>query len=100
MALGAGPLLVEIRGLGPTSRRGPAGTADRPEHEALTAREVEVLALVAQGRSNGEIGRQLFISTKTVSVHVSNILAKLGVRNRAELAALFADRLDAGAPAD
>ena len=43
----------------------------------LTPREAEILALVAEGRSNGEIGKQLFISTKTVSVHVSNILAKL-----------------------
>ena len=42
----------------------------------LTRREAEVLALVAEGRSNGEIAHQLFISTKTVSVHVSNILAK------------------------
>ncbi len=92
MSLGAGPLLLEIRGLGPTSRRGPAGAADRPEHEALTAREVEVLALVAQGRSNGEIGRQLFISTKTVSVHVSNILAKLGASGRTEAAAFARQR--------
>ena len=41
-----------------------------------------MLALVAEGRTNGEIGRQLFISTKTVSVHVSNILAKLGAAGR------------------
>jgi DNA-binding NarL/FixJ family response regulator len=44
--------------------------------------------LVAQGRSNAEIGRQLFISTKTVSVHVSNILAKLGASGRTEAASL------------
>ena len=48
--------------------------------EELTPREQEILVLVAQGRSNGEIGKQLFISTKTVSVHVSNILAKLQAR--------------------
>jgi DNA-binding NarL/FixJ family response regulator len=47
-----------------------------------------VLALVAQGRSNGEVARQLFISTKTVSVHVSNILAKLGASGRTEAAAM------------
>ena len=44
----------------------------------LTAREAEVLALVAQGLSNRQIGERLFISAKTVSVHVSNLLAKLG----------------------
>src|SRR5215217_7210271 len=53
-----------------------------------TAREVEVLQLVAEGKSNGEIGAALFISTKTASVHVSNILAKLGVSTRGEAAAI------------
>jgi ATP/maltotriose-dependent transcriptional regulator MalT len=54
----------------------------------LTPREIEVLRLVAAGNSNGEIGSALFISTKTASVHVSNILAKLGVSGRGEAAAL------------
>jgi DNA-binding NarL/FixJ family response regulator len=54
----------------------------------LTTRELEVLRLVAVGRTNGEIGTELFISTKTASVHVSNILAKLGVGARGEAAAL------------
>jgi DNA-binding NarL/FixJ family response regulator len=54
----------------------------------LTPREREVLRLVARGMSNGEIGSELFISTKTASVHVSNILAKLGVSSRTEAAAL------------
>jgi DNA-binding NarL/FixJ family response regulator len=88
MALGAGPLLTEIRALGPGGRRDSGRVVERADHEALTAREVEVLGLVAQGRSNGEIGRQLFISTKTVSVHVSNILAKLGASGRTEAAAV------------
>ncbi len=61
---------------------------DRSRVSALTARETEILALVAQGRSNGEVARQLFISTKTVSVHVSNILAKLGASGRTEAAAI------------
>jgi DNA-binding CsgD family transcriptional regulator len=52
----------------------------------LTDREREVLALVAAGRSNGQIAATLFISPKTVSVHVSNILAKLGVAGRVEAA--------------
>ncbi len=55
---------------------------------SLTPRESEILALVAEGRSNGEIGRQLFISTKTVSVHVSNILGKLDASGRTEAAAI------------
>jgi DNA-binding CsgD family transcriptional regulator len=85
--LRAEPLLAELRIVaGTTGRRG------REEHTAesvaLTAREQEILGLVAQGRSNGEIGRQLFISTKTVSVHVSNILAKLGAAGRTEAAAI------------
>jgi DNA-binding NarL/FixJ family response regulator len=46
-----------------------------------------VLALVAAGRSNRQIAQALFISPKTASVHVSNILAKLGVANRVEAAA-------------
>ena len=54
----------------------------------LTPREREIIALVAEGRSNGEIGKQLFISTKTVSVHVSNILGKLGAASRTEAAAV------------
>jgi DNA-binding CsgD family transcriptional regulator len=53
----------------------------------LTAREREVLALLAQGRTNRQIGEELYISTKTASVHVSNILAKLQVANRGEAAA-------------
>lgn len=54
----------------------------------LTVREGEVLRLVAAGRSNREIGEELFISAKTASVHVSNILAKLEVSSRVEAAAV------------
>jgi DNA-binding CsgD family transcriptional regulator len=53
----------------------------------LTDRELEVLRLVAAGRSNREIAGELFISPKTASVHVSNILGKLGVASRGEAAA-------------
>jgi DNA-binding NarL/FixJ family response regulator len=81
--LGARPLLDELGAGGPAPTRGGAHQAD-----ALTAREAEILALVAQGRSNGEIARQLFISAKTVSVHVSRILAKLGASGRTEAAAI------------
>ena len=54
----------------------------------LTVRETDVLRLVAEGLSNGQIGARLYITTKTVSVHVSNILAKLGVSSRTEAAAV------------
>ena len=54
----------------------------------LTDREREVLLLVADGHSNPEIAKALFISAKTASVHVSNILAKLGVSGRVEAAAV------------
>ena len=53
----------------------------------LTPRELEVLRLVAAGRSNQQIAGELFISPKTASVHVSNILGKLGVTSRVEAAA-------------
>jgi DNA-binding CsgD family transcriptional regulator len=81
-ALGATSLLDELRGLGEERPRQRSGGS------TLTAREREILALVAAGRSNGEIGRQLFIATKTVSVHVSNILGKLGAASRTEAAAI------------
>jgi DNA-binding CsgD family transcriptional regulator len=62
--------------------------AEQLERFGLTTREREVLRLVADGRSNGEIAGELFISRKTASVHVSNILAKLGVTTRVQAAAL------------
>ncbi|WSP43784.1 response regulator transcription factor [Streptomyces sp. NBC_01244] len=54
----------------------------------LTSRERDVLRLVAAGHTNRQIAEELFISPKTASVHVSNILAKLGVAGRGEAAAL------------
>lgn len=113
LRLGAKPLLAELRRLpvssGASGRRGgragtgtaaaaargvATGTGRKSGAEPgalgadLTTREREVLALIARGRSNGEIGKSLFISTKTASVHVSNILAKLGATGRTEAAAL------------
>jgi DNA-binding NarL/FixJ family response regulator len=81
LKLDAKPLLASVEGF--------TGRAPAPERNTdLTPREREILALVAEGRTNGEIARQLFISTKTVSVHVSNILAKLGASGRTEAAAI------------
>ncbi|TDD30336.1 LuxR family transcriptional regulator [Kribbella turkmenica] len=65
---------------------GPARTGVR-RVGSLTDRETEVLALVSQGLSNPQIAERLYISPKTASHHVSNVLAKLGVQNRAEAAA-------------
>ena len=65
------------------------GVADRrPRLNALTERETEVLQLVALGLSNEQIASRLFISPRTASVHVSRILAKLGVSSRSEAAAV------------
>ena len=61
--------------------------AEHPYH--LTDREVEVLALLAEGLTNKAIGEQLFVSPRTVSTHVSNLLAKLGVSNRGEAGAAY-----------
>ncbi len=66
----------------------PAPDGPRPDTFGLSGREREVLVLVAQGRTNREIGERLFISQKTVGVHVGNILAKLEVSGRVEAAAV------------
>ena len=55
-----------------------------PLHEDLTAREMEILLLMAEGRSNQEIADKLFIALKTVKTHVSNILSKLQVQDRTQ----------------
>jgi DNA-binding CsgD family transcriptional regulator len=96
--LGARPLGGEVQALARRARLdltppagAPAAAAGAPAPAArlgLTAREAEVLALVAAGRSNRQIAQALFISPKTVGVHVSNILAKLGVAGRVEAAAI------------
>ncbi|WP_225825474.1 helix-turn-helix transcriptional regulator [Streptomyces naphthomycinicus] len=84
--LGAAPLLNGIDAL---IRRGRLGAgADRTDTVPLTAREQDVLRLLARGRSNRQIGEELFITGKTASVHVSNILAKLGAASRTEAVAL------------
>ncbi|MEU8269425.1 AAA family ATPase [Sphaerisporangium sp. NPDC049002] len=95
--VGAVPLVTEIGSLARRARlplaeaSGASGPPDASASEearlGLTAREHEVFRLVTTGRSNREIATELFISAKTVSVHVSKILAKLGVASRGEAAA-------------
>jgi DNA-binding NarL/FixJ family response regulator len=92
--LGAAPLSAALDDL---ARRARLDHGNRSGHghgsgtaspfATLTDRELEVLRLLAQGRSNREIGTKLFITAKTASVHVSNILAKLGAASRTEAAA-------------
>jgi DNA-binding CsgD family transcriptional regulator len=84
--LGARPLRERVEASARRARI-PLGGASAGHSFGLTPRELEVLRLVALGRSNREIARELFISAKTASVHVSNILAKLEVTSRGEAAA-------------
>jgi DNA-binding NarL/FixJ family response regulator len=76
-----------IRLTGQDGNGAPAPGAPSGTNAGLTGRELEVLRLVAAGRSNREIAGELFISPKTASVHVSNILGKLGTASRGEAAA-------------
>ncbi|OKI62454.1 helix-turn-helix transcriptional regulator [Micromonospora sp. CB01531] len=105
--LGAVPLSSEIRTLAgrarvtleerpadarpvPRPRRAPADAAPAvDELEVLTVREREVLAAVAEGLTNKEIGQRLFISERTIGVHVSHIFDKLQVRTRVQASAIF-----------
>ena len=76
--------------------RSPAIATDRaraPSPFGLTSRELDVLRLLAAGKSDREIADMLFIGLRTVETHVSNVLAKLGAHNRAEATA-FAIRSD------
>lgn len=60
-------------------------------HDALTAREMEILKLIADGKSNKVIAEELFITIKTVKTHITNILSKLDVEDRTQ-AAVYAHR--------
>ncbi|HEX9066292.1 MAG TPA: LuxR C-terminal-related transcriptional regulator, partial [Streptosporangiaceae bacterium] len=90
--LRAAPLQAALADLGRRARLGgpgqQGGPAGRGRLAGLTDRERDVLRLLTAGHSNREIGAELFISPKTVSVHVSNILGKLGAASRTEAAAI------------
>jgi DNA-binding NarL/FixJ family response regulator len=95
--VGVAPIAAEATALARRTRLSlddPAADAVVPAAEdplarfGLTEREREILVLLAAGRSNPQIAESLFISPKTASVHVSNILAKLGVDSRVEAAAV------------
>ncbi|MFD1826164.1 MULTISPECIES: helix-turn-helix transcriptional regulator [Mumia] len=91
VALGAAPLTRVLEQLAGSTTAAATSAASKPHvagEKPLTAREREVLEHLVEGRTNGEIATLLFISTKTVSVHVSNILAKLGASTRTEAAAI------------
>ena len=92
-AMNAVPLLAEIRELAAHARvelHGPAQDAEAAAPVApLTARECEVLEVLAAGLTNREIAGRLFISEKTVGVHVGRIYHKLGVRGRVQATSLF-----------
>ena len=92
---GHAPLLAQIRSLAQRARitlDSPAdavsATPDTLTRYGLTGRELAVLLLLAAGRTNAQIGAELFISPRTAGVHVTNILRKLGVANRVQAAAL------------
>ncbi|MGV9993043.1 helix-turn-helix transcriptional regulator [Streptomyces sp. NPDC003374] len=92
--LGARPLADAVASLAQRGRLSLTGAPPRPAVDdpagalGLTSRERDVLRLVSAGRTNRQIAEELFISPKTASVHVSNILSKLGVSGRTEAAAL------------
>lgn len=90
--LGAAPLRTALESLVRRGRLDVAGVRTVDAGAVLTPRETEVLRLLAAGRTNRQVGAELYISEKTASVHVSNILAKLGASGRTEAVALAAAR--------
>ncbi|MGH3437683.1 MAG: helix-turn-helix transcriptional regulator [Sciscionella sp.] len=89
--LEATPLADAVAGLARRARLS-TGTGQASGSDPLTPRERSVLELVARGRTNREAGEELYISEKTVSVHLSRVMAKLGVTRRAEAVATAYER--------
>jgi DNA-binding NarL/FixJ family response regulator len=97
--LGAAPLRDRLEAIARRARIGLEGVEtadDTADRLGLTRREREVLELLAAGRSNRQIGEQLYMAESTAGVHVSNVLGKLGVSRRHEAAAI-AHRMGLGA---
>ena len=102
LALGARPLAAAVQELARRGRLAHLSTGRggqvvapvvvAPADSPLTPREQEVISLLAEGRSNRQIGEELFMAQKTASVHVSRILAKLSATSRAEAVAHAYDR--------
>jgi DNA-binding NarL/FixJ family response regulator len=89
--IGAAPVLAEVDALVARTRLSPAPAPRGPVEDrpyGLTERELEILAELGTGATNRQIARKLFISERTVGVHVSRVLHKLQVTNRAQAAAL------------
>ncbi len=82
--LGAAPLRRAVEALALRGRLEIGVALARPADDVLTPREQQVLALVAEGLTNRQVGARLFISEKTASVHLSNLMAKLGASSRTE----------------
>ncbi len=87
-------LIRTVEGFAAAAGLRSAGIDDEADALLLTARERQVLSLIAEGLSNRQIGERLFISVKTVSVHVSAVLRKLGVSTRTEAAVAAQRHLD------
>ncbi|HZE42008.1 MAG TPA: response regulator transcription factor, partial [Stackebrandtia sp.] len=81
--LRAAPLHQAIQSLSRRARLRPAGAAQSAD-SPLTPRELAVLSLVAEGKTNRQIGAELYISDKTVSVHLSRVMTKLDAGSRTE----------------
>jgi DNA-binding NarL/FixJ family response regulator len=95
--LGAQPLLDDIVDLAGRARLplaepappAPAGSSVRTPLDGLTTRELEVLTELSKGLTNREIGERLYISEKTVGVHVGRIFHKIGVHSRVQASAVL-----------
>lgn len=90
--LGARPLAEAIADLARRARIDLPGTVRRETVDLLTGRERDVLERVALGRTNRQVGEELYISEKTVSVHLSRVMAKLGATRRTEAVAIAYER--------
>ena len=84
---------MELRASGQTARRRDPSTLDE-----LTAQELQIAGLVAEGLSNREVAAQLFLSPRTIDFHLRNIFRKLKITSRTQLASLELDAADANAP--